>query len=498
MAIYSTHPSRGKVQILSTYCIGQDWKSVTVTSVNEDIADQLCAALNAVVQHMWAPDLEFSIREPFQRDHLAAVTDPAERPGLLVGEHDLWYDTVRASLFHKLNTLDKLVAPMPEIVRAAVHRELQDEIDAIEEKNEREWGDSLPKGKLVPWDYELLTWLRPRAGSLREAVVDMRLILDVATETNALEMDLTLEVDGDGLRCAQVEPPLHTTSSAWEFRICEWDRGPDDPGPQDLKTIAVCRFTERPDAADLISFLTLSAKPGQLTEWGDTPVGEDLRGTPFVVTERPQRGSEVPDFAALFPVEECGCNDEECERCSWTLTPRTAMVLWSTCRLLADQSYDDINEFGNCPVDPKTAFVLCDLPPIAQHTDAAWRYQFAPAFSDLATDLEGGRWPLPRCIAEEVALHLVLERADGMASESTVETRVLGLPEHEDDFDWDMCSEVFFQDHDFKLLYDASFDGIEAPGSQPPHLGMGDMRVAAWFNPFDNVEPRDPARGFRR
>ncbi|MFI6345195.1 hypothetical protein [Streptomyces sp. NPDC050560] len=62
-----------------------------------------------------------------------------------------------------------------------------------------------------------------------------------------------------------------------------------------------------------------------------------------------------------------------------------------------------------------------------------------------------------------------------------------------------MCSEVFFQDTDVLMLYNSRFDGIEDPdGDANQLMAIGDLRGAVWFEPFLNVQARDPHRGFRR
>ncbi|MEU5626691.1 MULTISPECIES: hypothetical protein [Streptomyces] len=72
------------------------------------------------------------------------------------------------------------------------------------------------------------------------------------------------------------------------------------------------------------------------------------------------------------------------------------------------------------------------------------------------------------------------------------------LPNNRDDYDFGMCSEVFFQDTDVLMLYNARLDGIEDPdGETNQHMGIGDLRAAAWLEPFLNVQARDPHRGFR-
>ena len=124
----------------------------------------------------------------------------------------------------------------------------------------------------------------------------------------------------------------------------------------------------------------------------------------------------------------------------------------------------------------------------------------ARAFDDLTGDLEHGRWPQPSCTAEEMALHLAIEDAPSYLDDIDTRDTAHGmLPEHRDDYDWDACSDLFFQDHDVLVLFDARLDGIEDPdGDVNQHLGMGDLRAAAWFEPFGYPDARDPERGFRR
>ncbi|MFI1386440.1 hypothetical protein [Embleya sp. NPDC020886] len=99
-----------------------------------------------------------------------------------------------------------------------------------------------------------------------------------------------------------------------------------------------------------------------------------------------------------------------------------------------------------------------------------------------------------------MALHLAIEDAPSYLDDIDESDDAHGrLPEHEDDYDWDMCSDLFFQDHDVLMLFNARFDGIEDPaGEVNQHLRIGDLRRNNWFEPFGNTPVRDPGRGFRR
>jgi hypothetical protein len=177
--------------------------------------------------------------------------------------------------------------------------------------------------------------------------------------------------------------------------------------------------------------------------------------------------STYPDFGAIFPL--CRCGKDSCATCEgYQLTPRTAVVLWTVAQLLADRAYDDVTQHGDEPLIDDSTWSLFDrYPQITWRQDAVWRRQAARGFDDLAADLAAGRWPLPTCPGEELALHLILEDApsavnDGWGLGDTTDA----LPGHPDDYDWGMASEVLFQDHDILDLFDAEMDGIEDPDSE--------------------------------
>lgn len=219
----------------------------------------------------------------------------------------------------------------------------------------------------------------------------------------------------------------------------------------------------------------------------------------------PGRATRRPDFAELFAVDDPHCTDPECEdeRCAWQLTPRTAAALHEALGLLAGSAHDDAEEFGDRPLTPggsdENAGVLARLPKVTYHAGLEWRLRFARAVEDIRGDLENGWWPEPTCTAEEIALHLAVEDARtavGDARTATGRHGARGLPAHRDDHDFDTCEELLFQDTDVLMLYDAGLDGIEDPdGEINVRLGIGDLRPAAWFEPFLNVTPRDSGSG---
>jgi hypothetical protein len=208
--------------------------------------------------------------------------------------------------------------------------------------------------------------------------------------------------------------------------------------------------------------------------------------------------SSEPDFAALFPL--CRCGAEACGTCSgFQMTPRSAVVLWTVAQFLADSAYDDVDQHGDEPVlDEGDWSVFQQYPPVTWRQDAVWRRQAARAYDDLTADLEAGKWPLPTCPGEEMALHLILQ--DAMADDDWtggIQETLARLPEHAGDFDWNY--DVLFQDTDILGLFEAELDGIEDPDAETNQgIGMGDYRPQAWFKAFANMTPRDGRRPFRR
>lgn len=206
-----------------------------------------------------------------------------------------------------------------------------------------------------------------------------------------------------------------------------------------------------------------------------------------------------PDFVTLFPVCRCG-KEDTCPQCgSFQLAPRMAAELWARCQILADGAYDEVETYGDKSVDPDEAwFVFSEFPMITWSQKSAWRRQCARAFDDLVGDLEAGRWPEPTCPADEMALHLAIQVQQDI-EEEWLDEKLVSLPSHPDDEDWDGAVDALFQDTDILALFDPSQDGLEDPESDiNVSFRIGDYRPAAWFKTFSNMETRDERRGFRR
>jgi hypothetical protein len=282
------------------------------------------------------------------------------------------------------------------------------------------------------------------------------------------------------------------------------DRHPDIPGSD---VISLESSGKRLDVAD----------GDELADWLKEPVTAEFGGWEDVDqpgspgSAQGDGDSNRPDFAMLFPVRSCEANhadDEEemaCDVCGdWQLTPRTADMLYSALSVLADEAYDDADEHRSEPVTKESAndwAFFGRLPRITWRMDSDWRRQVARGCDDLSGDLTSGKWPNPRSTAEEMALHLAIEDAPGYVeiAEDSGDQGHGTLPEHPDDYTWEDCSELLFEDHDVLMLFDKSLDGIEDPDSDFNRAsGMGDLRARAWVNSFRHMTRRNPDRGFRR
>ncbi|AZP14774.1 hypothetical protein EJC51_47075 [Streptomyces aquilus] len=259
--------------------------------------------------------------------------------------------------------------------------------------------------------------------------------------------------------------------------------------------------------------LLLSAQGDEVADWSAEPVRVDFgsgwrlhrtnrSGTASSTGAVPESDQEQPDFAALFALPAaCDCEEEDCRKCDWTLTPRTAELLYSALVELAESAYDDAAELGDRPVikdDDGAWGFFSRLPQVTWRQNAQWRRGLARACDDLAGDLASGRWPRPVCAAEEMVLHLALDDAlehleagDGSPHAA--------LPTHRDDYDFDACSDFFFQDHDVLWLYDSKYseDAGEAEGREPVGVPPA-LHPDNWFEDFLNVPARSPERGYRR
>jgi hypothetical protein len=181
-----------------------------------------------------------------------------------------------------------------------------------------------------------------------------------------------------------------------------------------------------------------------------------------------------PDFAALFLDHAF-------------VTPRMACRLWMGAQFCGDTWRLE---------DGDPAIALTDLPPITHRwAVGAWLDRFIESFDLIERRLAAGDvspLSLTRCTGEEMALHLVIDHAEGDldsgidASGGQIEQLPdLGGRDH----DFELMRDVLLRDLDVLLLFDMRLDGIEDPSSEVARLeGTANLHPAQWFLPFDDVE----------
>lgn len=145
------------------------------------------------------------------------------------------------------------------------------------------------------------------------------------------------------------------------------------------------------------------------------------------------------------------------------------------------------------------------LPAHCDHQNVAWRLAMVRAVANLRDDLDAGRAPLPRCNGEEVALHVLLERASWLLEVVIEDGNVVGewgLPRREEltprHVQFEAMREYFFQDEDVLGHYDEALVDIVSDPSHPvgEHMMYGDLRSSEWWWTFGNLRPRDAGRGY--
>ncbi len=329
MTIYSQHPQRGKVQLLASYRAPSGVVSSTVTSVGSAMtAAPIVDALNRISACASVPvsvyDMRGSGYNHYPQGHLAALTDRDARTGLLEGTHSLWYEQVMWLLHEALTDLDDATVSVPAPIRTAVEAELKTEahwlgaaalaeytegVEVPDDETRRTWdfedpfvacdGGSVGLGRR---DRDLLDRLEADSTGqeLHVAIADLRLLLDIDAQLDIGDLRLQLDdlsitaepEDPDGF-FLNVEAPLPSgkyNRVQWGVAIDRWevDERDDEGYPTDShgEPVIRCVLAERPNITDIVALLKLATSQEQLASWAQTPIGETLANTAFVVTKR--------------------------------------------------------------------------------------------------------------------------------------------------------------------------------------------------------------------
>ncbi|MBB5829056.1 hypothetical protein [Micromonospora carbonacea] len=327
MTIYSTHPNRGKTQVLASYRTpNDDITSTTVTSCDDPIlARTVVDALNRISACATLPlcvyDRRGNSSSHYPAGHLDTLSDPTARAGLLVGTHSLWYELVMFELHTAFSDLDQALHDTPAPVQLAITQELQAEArdlraellnysENVEPTTpvQRSWQRSFPfvahEGGMPQLDTstrESLDRLEEGAttAALAEGVEGLRALLSAyrLTDNQGAMLDVSaLSILDDPswgpAYYLSIDSPVPggTHPRGWSVYLGRWEL--DDPDDEDSgdstgSAVVVCDLPTAPSAADLVQLLNLSAAgTSQHEVWATTPVGDPLTGTGFIVTSR--------------------------------------------------------------------------------------------------------------------------------------------------------------------------------------------------------------------
>ena len=194
---------------------------------------------------------------------------------------------------------------------------------------------------------------------------------------------------------------------------------------------------------------------------------------------------EANDLETRFPT--CRCALGTCLTCrrGWQLTPRMAAALQWAATVTADEAYHDIEIHGDEPVSQAAGWFVFPMYPRSTWTETAeWRRRIARTYHDLADDVDAGLRPRPHCLAEELALYILLVRLKNRQFDTEVAPtlckELAPLARHPDDTNWPDAWENLSRNDDALSTY------IDTPAQRPsPGTHW------AWFDRFDGMPARD-------
>ncbi|MFF2812469.1 hypothetical protein ACFVT2_35910 [Streptomyces sp. NPDC058000] len=157
-------------------------------------------------------------------------------------------------------------------------------------------------------------------------------------------------------------------------------------------------------------------------------------------------------------------------------------LVWAT-DVLLDELFQDAYALAaeemNVAECNRPMWLLDELPPRdALQYDARFGRRFLVTAVALTTRFTEGSFQQLGCVAEELVLKLLLDRA-----EVTLET--FGLLDEGVSSALECFAAMVYEDMDHEWLYDDSKDGIdESPVGE--YLGVAPMGLASWFKPFND------------
>ncbi|MCQ8774040.1 hypothetical protein [Streptomyces telluris] len=224
-------------------------------------------------------------------------------------------------------------------------------------------------------------------------------------------------------------------------------------------------------------------EPSAVAEEGEYDArakAEEVRAQMLVLADELRSFSPV-----MFGVPE-GLEDEDGEDCGFAVSPEDAQLaagaLVYATDVLVDELFDDVHTLeeeettvGECE---GALWHLEDLPErYALQYGVRFARRFLVTVISMTTRFTNGSFDQLSCIAEELALRLLLRQA-------SANLELFGLLDEGVSAALDAFADNVYEDMDHEWLYDGSMDGIDedAVGSA---LGVAPMGFGAWFTPFN-------------
>jgi hypothetical protein len=197
----------------------------------------------------------------------------------------------------------------------------------------------------------------------------------------------------------------------------------------------------------------------------------------------------IPPFTEMFFARQGGtCAASE------LMTPGNTAQLWAAANQRA--SVLDVQLIDVQSRIPLSHSEWGRLPWLVTDAPDDWFGEFIDAVINLGDDAAAGRCPIPRCAAEEMALHLMLEditsSPDPGVSDLTA-TACTGLPILDWDDNWQGHRRRAVPEPAHPVPDRVGFEDISGDYELVAETAIVWLAVNRWLNPYDECDPQRPA-----
>ena len=164
------------------------------------------------------------------------------------------------------------------------------------------------------------------------------------------------------------------------------------------------------------------------------------------------------------------------------LTPRAREALEMGCDWLIDHSFENYNDLKGPEEFEDTV--------LGGHLPSRYLHKYTPLFyKEFAVCIITVAWKLAQpthmplsSIAEELAARAIIKEAKALTAEEEEDGETIEQI-------LDRFIDIYFEDLDFELLFDNTYDGIDE-SEVGQELGMTSLAFDDWFKPFSGESSR--------